>query len=211
VIKIILKNVETGKHHCYEIEEGKERGLESLKVGHIVQYYDGKSSDWETCKIEKIIDNRPGLSPSAVVYSEFASLPYGWNPWYCARGAGKNTVFNIWNDKEIKEYNKRPYFLARLDTIKGKPEGKENLKEIMFPCYVMWKYSEFDKDHLGQLVTGFPNSHLEYQLIDLSRQVPANECCSIDRNEDLEYLMDRWFIEVIKGETQMWKIGQVSV
>jgi len=68
-----------------------------------------------------------------------------------------------------------------------------------------------DRDHLGQLVTGFPNTDLEYQLIDLGRQVPVDECCTVDRNVDLKELMDRWHIEIVKGEAQLQKVGKVNV
>ena len=225
MLKIILKNIETGWYHCYPVKKEWESEAKKLKVGQIVQYHHKNGLDWEMCKVEKIIVGNPPPKVKGVTFSEFCAPPF--NPgllprylWCYPRKAGRATLTKKYLDdcrqirlehKEVEKYNEKPYFLARLDTIKGKPDGKENLEKMMFPCNVIWKNTSLDTDHLGQLVTGFPNTDLEYQLIDLGRQVPIDECCTVDRNVDLKTLMDRWHIEVIKGETQMYKIGGVNV
>jgi len=267
MLKVIVKNIETGKHHCIDMPLAQAETYKNLKVGTTVQYYDGKGMDFETCKVEKLIDTdkyaqsdmanalnygwvsqkgkppRPGCAPKETVFSEFANtpgkvfsmpMPNPWQKyfydniitprnamktlWLYPRKAGKNTMADYVADaqkitKEKKEYQERPYFLARLDTIRGKPEGKENLEKMMFPCYVIWKGNDEDQDKLGQLITGFPSTKIgtQYQLINLTRQVSVGQCCTVDRSVDLKELMDKWFIEVIKGETQMWKIGGVNV
>ena len=246
MLKVIVKNIETGKHHCIDMPLAQAETYKNLKVGTTVQYYDGKGMDFETTKIEKLIDTdcdkmhkmRPGCAPKGTVFSEFANtpgmvfpMPYNFKPypwqmgnWLFStpRGAMKTTLTKKYLDdcKQIRaehkareEYQERPYFLARLDTIRGKPEGKENLEKMMFPCYVIWKGNDEDQDKLGQLITGFPSTKIgtQYQLINLTRQVSVGQCCTVDRSVDLKELMDKWFIEVIKGETQMWKIGGVNV
>jgi len=151
--------------------------------------------------------------------------PYPWQMgnWLFStpRGAMKTTLTKKYLDdcrqirlehKEVEKYNKKPYFLARLDTIKGRPDGKENLEKMMFPCYVIFRMSESGEDKLGQLVTGFPSPHnfIEYQLIDLSKQVEKYNCCTINRDKDLGKLMSKYYIEVIKGEAKMYKVGKFN-
>ena len=232
--KIIFKNVETGWYHHYPVTKENESEARKLRVGQMVKFIPKHGMFSELCRVEKIIFKKPelkGTSPKGVVFSEFANMPEDYLPysypftpgslWHYPRKAGKNTATcaptppwylgRFLKSKEIEEYDKKPYFLARLDTIKGKPDGKENLDKMMFPCYVIFRAYSKNNDALGQLVTGYPNGKLEYQLINLSRQVPSNQCCTVDRNTDLKVLMKRWSIEVIKGETQMWKVGGFNV
>jgi len=230
MLKVIVKNIITGKKHCMDMPLTVAETYKNLKVGQTVQYYDGKDATWEACKIEKLVDGRPkeviyNPYPYTALYAQRDKadpLYYAWNPFWFGRRAGRATLSKApleWmkqrhkESKEKKEYQKKPYFLARLDTIEGNPDGKENLEKMMFPCYVIFRMDKEGKDKVGQLVTGNPPPHIqtEYQLIDMSYQVDVNSCCTIGRSHDLKWLMDKYFIEVVKGEAQLQKVGKVNV
>jgi len=197
--KILLKNVNTGWFYHYPVNKENESEARKLRVGKLVQYHHKNGLDWELCRVEKIIFKKPELKVKGTVFSEFAHV----YPYICS----------LIEDKKIKEYNEKPYFLARLDTIKGKPDGKENLEKMMFPCYVIWRENDNGQDKLGLLVTGFPppRQGTEYQLIDIQNQVAVDRCCTVNRNTNLKELMKRWHIEVVKGFAQLYKIGRVNV
>ena len=95
--------------------------------------------------------------------------------------------------------------------MKGKTDHKENLEKMKFPCWVTYRTACGRKKHLGQLVTGYPKDTVEYQLIKMEKQVCVGQCCTVWRDTDLAKLMTDFEIEVIKGETQCWKIGKFYI
>ena len=219
LLKIIVKNKETGKKECINIPKEMQNNLtiKALKPG----MYLGKGG-CEYVEIAKIVDNRPKAREVVLPlpFNPYHGIPLRFNPWsYWGSGrcAEKSTSMKeyIKNAIEIREerkkYQERPYFNVKLDPIKGRSDGKENLEKMKFPCWCIWRCSTLDKHHIGMLVTGFPNNKLEYQLIDVGHQSEINACCSVDRNVSLEKLITRWNVEVIKGESQLWKVGNVNV
>ena len=117
--------------------------------------------------------------------------------------------------KERKIFRYRPYYKIITESVKGKDEGKDNLEKMKFPCWVTFIQNKEEK--LGMLVTGFPDFKdiacliMEYQLIDMTEQRNQNSCCTVQRNRKLKVLMDRFHIEVAKGETKVRKVGEFNV
>lgn len=226
LLKIIVKDRETGHQKCIDIPKERENDndIKNLKAGMIVVYQEEVGMKPEVVKIVKIVDDRPTTPP-----------PY-WTPYprqkglgylqaRCLvnypRGAGKVTFSKKFLEERIKqneeiearkEYRDKPYFLVRLDPVKGQPDGKENLDKIKFPCWVVYKYFVTGKHRIGMLVTGSPGTGFEYQLIDMMEQVPVNEVCTVFRGKDLKKLLDKFYsVEVVKGESQLWKVGKFDV
>lgn len=220
LLKIIVKNKETGEQRCVDIPKEREQDSDivNLKVGMTVYYQAKMGCRPELVEIVKIIDTTQG-----VVFRQYDGglAPYpNWNPWTYARRAGRATFTREYLDKlreqneerqDRKEYRKKPYFLVRLDTMRGTDVGEENLEKIKFPCWVTYRYTELGKDRIGMLVTGSPGTGLEYQLIDMMKQVPVGDVCTEFRDTDLKALMDKCNIKVIKGESQLYKIGRFNV
>ena len=221
LLKIIVKNKETGYQKCIDIPKERENGtdIKCLKVGMTVYYLEKMGMQPELVEIVKIVDDRP----KGAVFSEYVP-PLTWNPWrFAGRRAGRATGMKGFIEdvvkkreeiKERSEYQKKPYFNVRLDPIKGRNDGIENLKKMKFPCWIVYKMGKDFKHKIAMLVTGCPGltSAVEYQLIDMMEQVPIGEVCTMWRDTDLGKLMERLYSwEVVKGESQLWKIGKFNI
>ena len=218
LLKIIVKNIETGKQKCIDIDKDKEIDpvIGKLKVGMKVYYLEKMGKPFEFVEVVKIVGKKP---------EPFIPPPFPWQydpfMYWNSRRAMKTTfTTKFWEDiKEMREakkakeeYEKKPYFNVKLDIMKGKADHKENLEKMKFPCWVTYGWADCSKKrHLGQLVTGYPKDRVEYQLICMEKQVGVGDCCTVWREYDLEKLMKNYDIEVIKGETQCWKIGKFNV
>ena len=220
LLKIIVKNKETGIQKCVNIPKERENDddIKCLKVGMVVLHRKDISIIPEIVEVVKIVGDRP----KGAVFSEYDSsvYPLTWNPCSYARRAGRVTYTKEYLDacRQIREeiktrdgYQKKPYFNVRLDPIKGSSDHQENLEKIKFPCWCVFRYPSFGKDKIGMLVTGMPQWTLEYQLIDMTEQVSVNDVCTMFRDTDLKALMDKRNIEIIKGESQLWKIGKFNI
>lgn len=226
LLKIIVKNKETGEQKCINIPKERENDsdVKALKVGMTVNYLEKVGYFPELVEVVKIVDDRPKAKGTVFDYI----MPIHWHNMGDVRSmyprrAGRNFSQKFWDDikkmreerKELeeakKEYQERPYFNVKLDPIKGQSDGKENLEKMKFPCWCVYKYREDGKHRIGMLVTGFPKSTLEYQLIDMMETVDAKNCCTLYRDTSLEKLMKKCHIEIVKGEAQLWKVGQFDI
>jgi len=233
VLKIIIKYKDTGIQECVDISEERENDsdIKKLKVGMEVNYVRKKDLSIHPVEIVKIVNSRPLAK----------TLPGNWTPYPWQEGLGylqaqclnyprragratlakkflKDLVEQNEEREERKKYREKPYFLVRLDPIKGTDDGEENLEKMKFPCWVTFSYGTNGKEYIGQLITGYPardpssfERTFEYQLVDMMEQVPVGEACTVNRNTDLKELMKRFHIKVIKGQTQCWKIGGFNV
>ncbi|PKP62220.1 hypothetical protein CVT91_00080 [Candidatus Atribacteria bacterium HGW-Atribacteria-1] len=215
MLKIFIKNKETGKQRCIDIpkERWENLNIKTLKEGKILYYQAYWWEAPELVEIVKIIDTRPKSKPWWFTLPWYAQMyqPLSINSTFERIMKDLDLSFpapNPEGSKERAKYNERPYFNARLDLIKGESDGKENFEKMKFPCLVVYK--DCNGNHLGMIVTGFPKvmGKLEYQLINIERQEPQTSCCTIFRRNSLEELMKICPFEVIKGEIQLWKVGK---
>lgn len=234
LLKIIIKNRVTGKQKCVNIPKENENhiSVKNLRVGMVVYYCEFPGTKPEFVEIVKIVNDKP-------LGHTLRGMPPYWTPYpwqkglghlqaqsiVYPKGAGRATFAKQYprtiekireyaeGRKALKGYKDKPYFSVRLDPIKGQPDGKENLEKIKFPCWVVYRGLENGKDKIGMLVTGMPGVEpMEYQLIDMMEQVPVDEVCTIFRDKDLKKLLSRFYsVEVIKGESQCWKVGRFNV
>lgn len=220
---LIIKNVETGKH--YKIEGSK---VFKEKVGNKIYYVTAEGIHF--CKIVKIIDRVK--KAKGVVFSEFANweLPDpntinkileslkqtpGAVMEFKSTRVGKNYIYRLYEEikkekekerkekEELSRLHKRLYFITRVDIVKGKPLGKENLDEIKFPCFCTFKSGDEGPEHYGQLNKGFDGKCELYELHCIDVQTLGYS--RVDEDHSLKALMDEWKIEIVKGEIQLWK------
>lgn len=107
-------------------------------------------------------------------------------------------IHTIDEREKLKEFHKRPYFKTTVEIVKGKPQGKENLKKIKFPCYC--SYVNFPGlRELGQI-----NKGRNYELFHVGKQGETNY---VDGSfQTLKGLMKVYNIEILKGELKLWKV-----
>ena len=218
MLKVIVKNKETGIQKCIDIPKERENDtdIKALKVGMTVYHLEKMGMQPELVEVVKIVDDRP---LAKTLPGEFT-----WNPFSFAGGAmGRASAIEKFAKKAqqarerarvTEEYQKKPYFNVKLDPIKGSSDHQENLEKIKFPCWCVYRYPLGGKDEIGMLITGLKalTIDIEYQLIDMMKQVPGKGTCNtIFRDTNLKALMEKCNIEIIKGESQLWKMGKFNV
>ena len=222
LLKIILENVETKTKACFDVPESSKNSYENLKIGDTVYYVGDTSLKPAICKIIKLVDPEAKKK----LLNPFFGFPMGFRPYkwqlpLMPRGAGRNTAMfgvtkmkDIIKDAEAKkkamaDFTDRKYFNVRLDFVKGRLGFSESYDKIQFPCWCLFK--TMDEYKIGMLVTGFPRGEYEYQLLNMTRQENTKTCTTVKRSKSLEELMESYKIEIIKGETQCWKVGSKRV
>lgn len=117
-----------------------------------------------------------------------------------ARCEERSKLIHAIDEREkLKEFHKRPYFNVVVEEVKGKPLGKENLEKIKFPCYCSYECN--GSEWVGTLDRDFEY----YYLNSMNTQKDFN---TVDKRAILRDLMDRYKIEILKGELRLWKVAK---
>lgn len=235
-MKIIIRNNKTGKHYKIEMGGKVKVGDKIMRINDKEYLYNGR---FEYCEVFKILEaknkkkknldpfiekRRPksglrGINSKGAIFSELVSMPLNWvvpeytkpllniykpGRWIVStpRYAGQNFVNKQIQKKKLKELHKRPYFKTTVEEVKGKPRGEENLDKIKFPCWCSYKCNGFV--WVGALDRDFKY----YYLNSMNAQKDFN---TVDKKTILKDLMDRYDIEILKGELKLWKeVGEYT-
>ena len=160
--------------------------------------------------------------PKGAVFSEFAMHLKNWEiPEYMKgllkglekpnmvlsyhRQAGRNTAYEIIKKEEarrkLSEFHKRPYLNVVVEEVKGKPQGKENLEKIEFPCYCSYVNG-------GKIYSGELNHSRYYGLFRIDKQDKYN---FVDEMSSLNHLMEVYKIQIVKAEVKLWReVGEYT-
>ena len=220
LMKIIMKKVVGGKGKQFNItteNEDRYKGfMTDLKPGARVGYVD--RCEMTEYVVFKIIDYRKNLPIGKMGHAIFhtpyqvpfqpikAMIPQLWTATVMSE---MRKDFDLRNEKEIEKNKKRAYWKTIVDVIPGKEDIRENPNAVKFPCHVSYRMGTVR--HIGMLITGY-SGQLEYHLIMSQEQTKlAGGCCTLKRDTNLDKLMRDYDIEILKGETRVWKVGKFNV
>jgi len=211
IMKVILKGKLDGKGKQFNItteNEGRYKSfLDEVKVGASVMcFHRCKLTEYYIFKKIDYRKNTPKGKEGRAVFNISSYLPELWSGSIMKKM--KELSDEMDNKKEQRKNRKRAYWKTTVDVIPGEEEIKENPEKMKFPCHITYSY--YGKRKVGMLITGFPNSVVEYQLVKTQEQSDLDGVCTIRRSTDLKELMDMYDIEVVKGETKVWKVGKFS-
>lgn len=240
---LILKNVKTGKHYKVEMYANVKVGDKIMRFKERDYLYNGEYEDCVVVKIidkakkvKGVVFSESASMPAAWRIPEYVNpmlKSFGKSPGcvmeFKSTRMGKNYIYGLYEEikeeikkekekerkekEELSRLSKRPYFVTKVDIVKGEPEGKENLNKIKFPCYCSFNAnngisgdpSKSYKVHgIGRVDKTFTEGQIQYLLSWADHQ--QEDLSVICSTPSLKRLFEIYDIEVLKGELRLWKV-----